>query len=82
MNDVLQLRSVDVEQAVGGDDVNICEKERRVEPGIGDALLHVAPGHPDLVQQFAVLGDIGLRACRRLIASSTRSFSFSSSGLG
>ena len=42
VNEVFQLAAVDVVELVGGDDLNIGQKEGRLEPCAGDAVLNTA----------------------------------------
>ena len=65
MDQVLKPSAVDVEQLIGGDDLDVGHEERRVYPGIGDPPRDIAAGHADLVQNITIGGDgrmIGLAA--------------------
>jgi hypothetical protein len=57
---VLHSRAVDACQLVGGNHLDLRQKVRGVMLGVRDAGLYLAAGHADLVDQVAVLRDIGM----------------------
>ena len=58
MQEVLQLRPVDVEKLVRGDDLDVREEIGAIKGSVSNTRLYIAPGHADLVDQLAVGGDI------------------------
>ena len=57
---VLHPGAVDARELVGRDDLDLRQQVGRFVLGIGDARLHPAAGHAHLVDQVAVLRDIGM----------------------
>ena len=56
----LKPGAVDIIQLVGGDDLDICHEERRVEASVDQTTRDIATRHADLVQEIAMGGNRGM----------------------
>jgi hypothetical protein len=61
MDQPFELGSVDVEELILGHDFDIREQESRIVTRVGDAAENRLPCNSDLMDQLAMLVDVGMR---------------------